>query len=97
MTAGAAEAKDGAVPPRKDKSPLEAPASRSSRNRSSGTWKAPWTPTMAEPATRAEIRRDPTEVRKRTKTVARTRPARVSRSEKVRSKITNGESDGRKR
>lgn len=53
---------------RKERNPVAA-GSCSSRNKSSGTLKAPWAQTMAIPTMRAEIRTDPTLVRKTTTTL----------------------------
>ncbi|KAK1281451.1 hypothetical protein QJS04_geneDACA002780 [Acorus gramineus] len=50
---------------------------------SHGEVRLPWTPTRAAPANNAEIRRDPTELRKKMM-VRTTSPPRVPRSEKVR-------------
>jgi len=81
---------------RKERNPVAA-GSCSSRNKSSGTLKAPWAQTMAIPTMRAEIRTDPTLVRKTTTTLDTISIPRVSLSEKVRPRMTRGGSEGRKR
>lgn len=53
--------------------------------------------TSTAPTVMAEIMRDPTEVMKITITETRTKPPRVSLSEKVRPKTVRGGSEGRKR
>lgn len=95
-TGAAAAAALDAAPPRKERNPV-AGFSCSSRKRSSGTLKAPWTQTAATPTRRAEMRSDPTVVRKTTKRLVTLKMPRVSLSEKVRPKRTRGWSDGRKR
>jgi hypothetical protein len=84
------------VTPRKDNKPALA-GSWSSRNKSSGTLKAPWAQTRANPTIEAEIKSDPTLVKKITTIVETTRIPSVSRSENERPRITKGWSDGRNR
>lgn len=62
----------------------------SSRNRSSGTLNAPCKQTIATPIVRAEVNNDPTLVINTTTIVVRTSASKVSRSEKLRPKITKG-------
>uniref|UniRef100_A0A2N9I1K2 Reverse transcriptase domain-containing protein n=1 Tax=Fagus sylvatica TaxID=28930 RepID=A0A2N9I1K2_FAGSY len=68
-----------------------------SRKRSSGTLNAPWAQKSATSMRRAEMRRDPTMVRKSTKTLETARRPRISLSEKVRLKMTKGWLEWRKR
>lgn len=74
-----------------------AAGSCSSRKRSSGALKAPWTQTVATPTMRADMSTDPTLVKKMTTIVERIKAARVSSSEKDRPKRMRGRSAGRKR
>lgn len=82
--------------PMNDRNPTAA-GSCSSRKRSSGALKTPWTQTVATPIMRADISTDPTLVKKITAIVERIRPPRVSYSEKDRPKRIRGRSDGRNR
>lgn len=97
-TGDGAEEAEGATAgtPMNERNPTAA-ASCSSKKRSSGALKAPWTQTVATPIMRADISTDPTLVKKITAIVERIRPPRVSYSEKDRPKRTRGRSDGRKR
>lgn len=79
-----------AAPLRKERNPVAGLFSCSSKNRSSGALNAPWTQTMATPTKSAEIRSDPTLVRKTTNTLRPINPQRVWVSENVWPKMTSG-------